>query len=361
MQERTAELQASEAKYRTLIEFAPDSIVIVNLTGVITIANKRAETFFGYSQPELIGQPAESLLPGAGFDLHGADRTGSTLDLTARRKDGSEIPVKIGLSPIRTGAETLIMAYIVDVSAEKLLEDGLRTALAKEKELNELKTSFTSIVSHEFRTPLSVILSSTELLTQYSERMNSERRAEKLITIERQVKRLVQLLDDVLTITRAESTGFQFKPTSLDLVALCEEIIEEVRVGYAQSVEIELTYQGIEGLIAADEFLFSHILQNLTSNAIKYSREGGRVQIKLIRSGQTLQLSVEDHGIGIPERHQNRLFEAFHRAANVGSIQGTGIGLTIVKRAVDAYGGTIAFKSVEDEGTTFFVQLPIPG
>ena len=361
VQERTAELQASEAKYRTLIEFAPDSIVIVNLTGVITIANKRAETFFGYSQPELIGQSAESLLPGAGFDRHGADRTGSTLDLTARRKDGSEIPVKIGLSPIRTDAETLIMAYIVDVSAEKLLEDGLRTALAKEKELNELKTSFTSIVSHEFRTPLSVILSSTELLTQYSERMNSERRAEKLITIERQVKRLVQLLDDVLTITRAESTGFRFKPTSLDMVALCEEIVEEVRVGYAQPVEIELTYQGIEELIAADEFLFSHILQNLTSNAIKYSREDGRVQIKLIRSGQTLQLSVEDHGIGIPERHQNRLFEAFHRAANVGSIQGTGIGLTIVKRAVDAYGGTIAFKSVEDEGTTFFVQLPIPG
>ncbi len=285
---------------------------------------------------------------------------GPNLDLSARHKNGSEIPVKIGLSPIRTGAETMIMAYIVDVSAEKKLEDGLRAALAKEKDLNELKTSFTSIVSHEFRTPLSVILSSTELLSHYSERMNQERRAEKLITIERQVKRLVRLLDDVLTITRAESTGFPFKPTPLDLVALCEEIVEEVRVGYSQSVEIELTYQGIDDLIEADEFLFSHILQNLTSNAIKYSPEGGRVQIALVRSGGVLELRVEDRGIGIPEGHQSRLFEAFHRAANVGVIQGTGIGLTIVRRAVDAYGGAIAFESVEGEGTTFVVKLPIP-
>ncbi len=360
VQERTAELQASEAKYRTLIEFAPDSIVIINAANVIALANRRAETFFGYSQQELIGQPAEVVLPGVVFDLQERHGTGATLDLPARHRDGSEIPVKIGLSPIRTDAETLMMAYIVDISAEKQLEEGLRTALAKEKELNELKTSFTSIVSHEFRTPLSVILSSTELLTQYSERMDPERRLEKLTTIERQVKRLVQLLDDVLTITRAESTGFNFKPTSLDLVALCEEIVEEVRVGYAPGIEIELTHQGVGGLIRADEFLFSHILQNLTSNAIKYSREGGQVLIALTRSGSALELRVEDHGIGIPERHQSRLFEAFHRAANVGGIQGTGIGLTIVKRAVDAYGGTIAFKSVEGEGTTFTVKLPIP-
>ena len=368
---RTAELQASEMKYRTLIEFAPDSIVIVDQAGVITLANNRTESFFGYLQQELIGQSVEMLLPGVLRDVHIEHREnfmneltqramGPNLDLVARHKNGAEIPVKIGLSPIRMGTETLIMAYVVDISAEKQLEDGLRTALAKEKELNELKTSFTSIVSHEFRTPLSVILSSTELLTQYSDRMDPERRLEKLTTIDRQVKRLVQLLDDVLTITRAESTGFQFKPTSLDLVALSTEIIEELQLGYGQGVEIELAHQGVGDLVKADEFLFSHILQNLTSNAIKYSRAGEQVQVALTRSAATLELVVEDHGIGIPERHQDRLFEAFHRAANVGSIQGTGIGLTIVKRAVDAYGGTITFESVEGEGTSFTVRLPIP-
>ncbi len=341
--------------------------------GAITLANRRAETFFGYQQEELIGQRVEMLLPIDLRDLHVEHvedyvddpkqrPMGANLDLAARHKYGTEIPVKVGLSPIKTETETLIMAYVVDITAEKQLEDGLRAALAKEKELNELKTSFTSIVSHEFRTPLSVILSSTELLSKFYDRMEPERRGEKLDVIDRQVKRLVQLLDDVLTITRSESAGFNFNPTPLDLVALCAEIVEDVRVGYVERrIVIDLTDHGFCHWVNVDEFLFSHILQNLTSNAIKYSRDGGTVRIALNCYATELELRVEDRGIGIPQEHRNRLFEAFNRAANVGGIQGTGIGMTIVKRAVATYGGTIAFESVEGEGTTFTVKLPIPG
>lgn len=369
VQERTSALQASEEKYRALIEFAPDPVVIVDTDGVITLTNKRAEETFGYERQELIGQSIEILLPEQIRELldvqptvyltKPSQRSAANSDLSARHKNGIEIPAKVGLSPVDTGTEKLIMAYIVDITADKQLEASLRAALANEKELSQLKTSFTSIVSHEFRTPLSVILSSTELLSSYAERMDKNRRQEKLENIMRQVRRLIQLLDDVLMITRSESTGFTYKPAPVDVVVLCEEIIEEIRVGYRQNATIEFVSEGSCKTVNTDEFLLSHILQNLASNAIKYSQNGGMVRVLLNCSDSVLTLRVEDQGIGIPERDQSRLFESFRRAANVGQIQGTGIGLAIVKRAVDACGGTIEFTSVEGEGTTFIVTLPV--
>jgi PAS domain S-box-containing protein len=364
---RTSELQASEAKYRALIEFAPDPVVIFDTNDHITLVNRRAEETFGYERQELIGHPVEMLLPEQLSDIdvvHRVDKLiepahRANLELVARHKNGTEIPVKIGLSPINAGDETLIMAYIVDITADKQLEESLRTALAKEKELNELRTSFTSIVSHEFRTPLSVILSSAELLIKYGDRMDTIRRAEKLENITRQVGRLIKLMDDVLTITQSEGIGFVYKPSLINLVALSEQILEDVRTGYPQQVQLELSTSGDCHEVMADEFLFSHILQNLTTNAIKYSRSNGIVRIMLACTESVLTLRVEDQGIGIPQQDQSRLFEAFQRAANVGQIQGTGIGLTIVKRAVDACGGRIEFESTEGVGTTFVVTLPV--
>jgi hypothetical protein len=283
---------------------------------------------------------------------------GANLDLTVRHKNGTKIPVRIGLSPIDVGAETLMMAYIIDVSADKQLEASLRAALAKEKELNELKTSFTSMVSHEFRTPLSVITSSTWLLTHYHDRMDQDRRQEKLENISRQVKRLVKLLDDVLVVTRADAVGFELNPRSIDLNALCQIIIEDVKAGYDQGVIIDFTYDFDRSQTHVDEFLFTHILQNLLSNAIKYSPAGGMVHIHVAGTHQELILRVKDQGIGIPEEYRHSLFEAFRRASNVGQIPGTGLGLTIVRRAVEAYGGTIEVESAEGKGTTFIVNLP---
>ncbi|MCC6616112.1 MAG: PAS domain S-box protein [Anaerolineae bacterium] len=370
--QRTEELRASEAKYRALIEFAPDPIVIANGNGTITLINQRAEEAFGYSQSELVGKPVEMLLPISLHDIHAKHRArymnkpvkramGATLDLRVRRKNGTELPVRIGLSPIVIGDETLVMTYILDITSDKQLEAGLRAALAQEKELNALKTSFTSIVSHEFRTPLSVILSSTGILSRYAERLDDDQRDEKLGNIDRQVKRLMALLDDVLTITHSESVGFGFKPSTHDLVALCNEIIDEARITYDHPVQIAFTHEGACDEVQVDEFLYRHIMQNLTSNAIKYSPDGGTVRIHVDCGDQVMTLRVEDDGIGIPEAHQKRMFEAFNRATNVGDIQGSGIGLTIVKRAVDAYGGSVEFESTEGKGTTFIVRLPYGG
>jgi signal transduction histidine kinase len=194
---------------------------------------------------------------------------------------------------------------------------------------------------------------------KYGERMDADRRIEKLDNITRQVRRLIKLMNDVLTITRSEGTGFNYQPALIDIVALTEEILEDVRAGYPDHAHLELVTSGNLHEVMADELLFSHILQNLTTNAIKYSPEGGIVRVVLACDDAALTLSVEDRGIGIPEQDQSRLFEAFRRAGNVGHIHGTGIGLTIVKRAVDACGGKIDFESTEGVGTTFVVTLPI--
>jgi signal transduction histidine kinase len=280
--------------------------------------------------------------------------------VVAQRKDRTVFPADTLISTFTEGDERMVVYSLRDISRLKQVEIELRKALEKEKELNELKTSFTSIVSHEFRTPLSIILASSDSLIHYFERLDVSQRTEKLQNINRQVQRLVRLMEDVLTITRAEKVGFEFRPKNLDLVALCQEIIGDVRVGYKRDIPIDFAFQGHCDSVVVDEFLFGHILQNLSSNAVKYSNPQGSVQINLDCTDTTITLRVEDHGIGIPEEHQTKLFEAFRRAKNVGQIQGTGIGMTIVKRAVEAHSGSIEFSSIEGQGTTFIVKLPIP-
>jgi signal transduction histidine kinase len=245
-----------------------------------------------------------------------------------------------------------------DITARKKVEAELRQALEIEKELNELKTNFISMVSHEFRTPLSVIMSSSELLTHYLDRMNEEKRANHLVRIKQQVIRLTNLVDDVLTISRAETTGLSFEPRVIDLRLLSESIVEEVLSGFDPGYTVEFAPPDSCDQCFIDVNLFRHIFQNLVSNALKYSHPQGTITINMDCNDEAVILTVRDYGIGIPEEHQKNLFQTFHRASNVGNIQGTGLGLSIVKRSVDKHGGTIDFESVENEGTTFTVILP---
>jgi signal transduction histidine kinase len=280
-------------------------------------------------------------------------------ELIGTRSDGTHFHADVALSPLNDGNRRLVICSIRDVSLYRQAEESLRVALAHEKELNELQGSFTTIVSHEFRTPLAVILSSTEILLNYSERLDEQRRKEKLINITRQITRLMHLLNDVLLITRGEHRGFEFNPAPVRLDVLCSQTIDEVMAGNEREIHIDAVYQGECQLVNADEFLFSHILQNLITNAIKYSNDGGTVHIMLTCSKTSVTLQVKDHGIGIPEKHHANLFEPFRRGSNVGQIKGTGIGLSIVKRAVESHGGTIEFESIEGVGTTFVVSLPV--
>jgi PAS domain S-box-containing protein len=231
-------------------------------------------------------------------------------------------------------------------------------ALEKEKELGELKSRFISTTSHEFRTPLSTILSSSELLEHYSATWPENRRLQHLHRIQIAVGSMVQLLDDVLIIGRADAGRLEFKPATLDVVQFCHDLVEEMQLGIGAHHVITFSHQGecAEGYM--DEKLLRQILSNLLSNAIKYSRQGSAVRLELVCQEGKATFRVRDEGIGIPLEDQPRLFESFHRAGNVGSIPGTGLGLTIVKKSVDLHSGTIAVDSRVGEGTTFVVTLP---
>ncbi len=236
-------------------------------------------------------------------------------------------------------------------------------ALARERELSELKSRFVSMVSHEIRTPLAAILSSAELLERYGARWPEEKRLTHLRRIQSTVQRLTALLEDVLWVSRAEAGRVRFHPKPLDLVAFCRELIEEMRLTAADSHHLILDLTALpepkhlEAVL--DDQLLRQILHNLLSNAIKYSPHGGPVRLALRREDDRIAFIVADRGIGIPASDQERLFEPFHRGGNVGAITGTGLGLNIVRRAVELHGGSIHVESREGEGTTITVVLPL--
>ena len=247
----------------------------------------------------------------------------------------------------------------VDITQRKRAEVELLAALQREKELSEMKSKFVSIASHELRTPLATILSSAELLEHYSDGLSAEDKLKMLHGIQSAVKRMSAMIEDVLIIGKAEAGALQFQPGPVDLRDLCQKVVEELRPGVAKQHAIQFTQQFARDSLSLDEKLLRHILTNLLSNAVKYSPPGSTVSLLLAeREGQAL-IEVADQGIGIPVEDQARLFESFHRASNVGSRQGTGLGLVIVKKAVELHGGTISIDSKVDAGTRISVHLPL--
>ncbi|MDP8964557.1 MAG: ATP-binding protein [Cyanobacteriota bacterium] len=246
-----------------------------------------------------------------------------------------------------------------EIIERQRLEEELRNALAKEKELSDLKSSIISVVSHEYRTPLATILSSSELLEHYSHKWSEDKRQLHFHRIQSSVHHLTQLVSDVLAISKAEAGKLEFRPSPLDLVALCQELVEELQSTLNNQHSITFKTQGICRSACLDEKLLRQVLTNLLSNAIKYSPEGGDIQVNLVWQQDSATLYIQDGGIGIPKEDQAQLFEAFYRSSNVGTIAGTGLGLAIVKRCVDLHDGEIAVKSEVGVGTTFTITLPL--
>lgn len=244
-------------------------------------------------------------------------------------------------------------------------EAEIRDALSKEKELSELKSRFVSTTSHEFRTPLTTILSSAELLEHYSLKFGEEKKLVHLQRIQTAVKQMTALLDDVLLVGQAEAGKLEFNLAPLDVAQFCRGMVDEMQLSstYSQdgcpAPKIIFTSQGNCTHSHLDEKLLRHILSNLLSNAIKYSPQGGTVGFDLVCNQEAAIFQVRDEGIGIPEAEQAQLFNSFHRASNVGTISGTGLGLAIVKKSVDLHNGEITVKSEVGVGTTFVVVLPL--
>jgi signal transduction histidine kinase len=235
----------------------------------------------------------------------------------------------------------------------------LRVALAAEKELNQLKSSFVSMVSHEFRTPLEVILSSSHILDRYLDRLPPENRREQLRAIRESVHRMSDLMEDVLTLGKFEAARMTCAAVPINLTAFCQRCLDEIESATESVCPIRFTTTNVNGETVGDESLLGPILTNLLSNAVKYSTPGEPVDFIVTRRGVDAELVVRDTGCGIPAADQPRLFTAFHRAGNVAHISGSGLGLVIVQRCVELHGGSIQCLSEEGKGTTFTVTLPL--
>lgn len=366
-------LRESEARLRALYEGISAAAMVHDESGFIQV-NTAAVRLFGAERPQQIiglhpGNVSPPMQPDgessfAAAQRHMAralERGTHRFEWICRRLDATEFPVEVTLTALQLEGRQLMQAVVLDLSERKRAETELQLALAKERELNQLKSDFVSLVSHEFRTPLEVIMSSADNLERYHERLPAEKRSHLLRTIHRSVARMSDMMEEVLLLGRLESGATHFQPAAMDLVAFCQRMRDEMASATNNRCRIALH---VDPAVSAatpcgDEAVVRHILTNLISNAVKYSAAGEPVELALDRDGRDAVFCVRDRGCGIPAADQARLFHAFHRGSNVRHVPGTGLGLVIVQRSVALHGGTIAFTSEEGRGTTFTVRLPI--
>ncbi len=363
-------LRASEQSYRALFEASSQGVMINDEQAFLQL-NDAAARIFGYRKEEIIGRPPSELAAPVQPDGEPSDRAaarhiadcmrdGQTrFEWVSRRADGADVPLDVVLTRIETGDRHVMQAMVTDISERKRAEAELKRALEHERELSQLKSNFVSMVSHEFRTPLGVIQSSAEILSDYLSQLTPEERLEQLKSIIKNSRRMAGLMEEVLVLGRLDAGRMSFQPALLDLAALCRQLVDEVHSTTEAQCPIEFFTAGLPTEAMADERLLRHILLNLLSNAVKYSDPGERVVFHARGSGDAVEFIVSDRGIGIPQPEQERLFEAFHRGSNVGQRQGTGLGLVIVKRCVDLHRGTIAIESRVGRGTSVTVALPL--
>ncbi|HEX5654562.1 MAG TPA: PAS domain-containing sensor histidine kinase [Chitinophagaceae bacterium] len=411
-------LQQSFAHEKThmtsLFENATEGIILTDKTGKIVLVNPAAERMFGYSEREIVGEPVEKLIPHRfharhsglreGFYQHPSNRTmGTGRDLFARRKDDSEFPVEVSLSHYKQKNEAFVIAFIVDITTRKEIERNLikqkielekisddirklnaelegkveeRTlilkealqkleqsqtelseALDKEKQLNEIKSRFVSMASHEFRTPLSTILSSATLVSKYPSTEEHEKREKHIRRIRDSVNHMNELLEDFLSLGKLEEGKVGITISSFCVKDFMDDVVDEMKTQLKKEQQINFDYEGDRDFIT-DKRMLKNILLNLVSNAIKFSDEGQTIYLHTQNNRDGLTITIKDEGMGIPEEDQPHLFATFFRAKNVSNIQGTGLGLPIVKRYVDLLKGETRFRSQLGEGTTFVIWLP---
>jgi signal transduction histidine kinase len=270
----------------------------------------------------------------------------------------------LALAIVVSGAAWIILRLQLSARALGVATADLRAANAKleaeqqkTRELADLKSQFVSMTSHEFRTPLSAILSSAELLEAYGERWSAHKKGEHLARVKDAARRMKEMLDDVLLVGKADAGMLEFKPRPVDLDAWAAELVDRNNEEHEPTHSVVYSSSGDLDVVV-DDRLLGHVIANLLSNAIKYSPRGGTVKLDVRRAEDHVELEVTDEGIGIPESDQLNLFETFHRGKNVGNVPGTGLGLAIDKRALDVQGGRIEVDSELGRGTRFVVSVP---
>lgn len=330
--------------------------------------NEKVAHMLGYRVDELIGQSSVIHFPDrkawADFGAAGyaalARGEAYTAETQMKRKDGTLIWCQVygeAIEPTDLGKGTIWT--FLDITDQKRAQEETRRALAKERELSELKSRFVSMTSHEFRTPLATILSSAELLDDYGDRLPEVEKKELFEHVKAAVTRMTHMLDDVLVIGKADAGRFHFNPAPCDPRAFCVGLLDELRRATNGSHQLAFSHRGDEAVRLLDAQILRHVLSNLVGNAIKYSPRGELVRLELECRDDATVFEVIDRGIGIPDDDRTRLFETFTRGRNVANISGTGLGLAIVKRLVSLHGGSISVDSRVGHGSRFTVSFPL--
>jgi PAS domain S-box-containing protein len=360
-------LRETLAQREAFLEMTTVGIAFIQERRIRWINTALEQDMLGWADGELIGQTGEVAFASAEDwgrflreSVAALEKGGHfESEWNLRRKDGTSWWCHLSARAINPAilAEGTVW-FFLDISSRKRAEEETRRALARERELSELKTRFVSLTSHEFRTPLATILSSVELMEDFGTGLPEAERRELFKLVKGAIARMTNMLDQVLLIGRADADRLEFVPARLDAAALAEGIAREVERAAGGERRVSVAVRGTGGERLLDEKLLRHTLTNLLSNAVKYSPADSAVELEVETSREAVTFLVRDRGIGVPAEDQPRLFESFHRARNVGNIEGTGLGLTIVKQCVELHGGTVDFESRPGEGTTFIVCLP---
>ncbi len=399
----------------SLFENATEGIILTNGQGNIVMANPAVEKMFGYNSEELIGNPIEILIPDKfrphhhqlreGFYNKPSNRSmGHGRDLHGRKRDGSELPVEVSLSHYKRDDELFVIAFIVNITQRKEIEismlkqkaelekitdkirqlnadleikveertlilrealqkleqsqQELSEALDKERQLNEIKSRFVSMASHEFRTPLTTVLSSASLLSKYTAAEEQEKRDKHIQRIKNSVNNLNDILEDFLSLGKLNEGRVDKKLEEVNVKDILTETVDEMKNQLKSNQHFVVNCNENCHSIT-DKKLLRNILINLISNAIKFSEEGKNITIDAKTANNRIVMAVSDEGIGIGKDDQEHLFTSFFRASNAVNIQGTGLGLHIVKRYIDLLGGELKLESELNKGTTITFSIPI--
>ena len=385
-----------------IIQNAIDGIITIDENGVVELINPAACLLFDYDSDEVIGNNISMLMPQPDKDVHDdymfrhqqtgkANIIGIGREVIGLRKDGTVFPFRLGLSEVQFAGRKIYTGFIHDLSKEKEAErrlkeyashleelveertmslkatvkalenakEDLSLSLDKEKELGQLKSRFVSMASHEFRTPLTSVKLSASLIEKYAEPLASPNVSKHVNKIKQAVSNLTVILNDFLSLEKLEAGKEEVTYNDFDLVKFSEEIAEEMQVMAKQNQNIIYQHTGTKSTVNLDEKLLKNCINNLITNAIKYSGENTFIDFTTEIDDKHCIITVKDNGIGIPEADQKHLFEAFFRAHNTGTIPGTGLGLNIVTRYAGLMNGKVDFKSVINQGTLFTISFPL--